>query len=96
MLRTPPKPAKAVSLASVVSTYLVGLRTALTTDAEYARTLLEKLIGKVTLHREGQVLIAEVRGNLVGVLGGEKVCGLYGAGRGISYLASWPAVAFAV
>ena len=79
-LRTPPPPAKPVSLAAVVSTYLADLRAVLTTDVEYARILLEKLIGRVTLRRDGRDLVAETRGNLIGILGGELVCGLYGAG----------------
>lgn len=83
-LRTPPpKPVKSVSLASVVAMYLSDLRRTMSTDVPYARTLLEKLVGKITLRRDGRDLVAEVRGNLVALLGGEAVCGFYGAGRGI-------------
>ena len=49
----------------------------------YARTLLEKLVGKVTLHQDGLDLVAEVRGNLVRILGEEDLCSRYGAGKGI-------------
>ena len=52
--------------------------------------LLRKLVGKVTLHQEGADLVAEVRGNLIGILGERDLCGDYGAGRGISYLPHWP------
>jgi hypothetical protein len=72
-----------VALDSVVQTYLGDLRATLGTDVEAARMLLGKLIGKVTLHQEGQDLAAEVRGNLVGILGEGDLCGRYGAGRGI-------------
>jgi site-specific DNA recombinase len=82
-LRMPPKAVKAVSLASVIATYLNDLQRTMTTDIAYARTLLEKLVGKITLRRDGSDLVAEVRGNLVGILGAETVCGFYGAGRGI-------------
>jgi hypothetical protein len=71
-----------VTLASVVQTYLGDLRAAPEIDVEAARLLLGKLIGKVTLHQENQDLVAEVSGNLVGILGNEAVCGRYGAGRG--------------
>jgi len=75
-----------VALASLVQGYLGDLRAALGTNVAYARTLLEKLLGKVTLHQEGQDLVAEVKGNLVGILGEEALCGFYSAGRGISSL----------
>jgi hypothetical protein len=95
-LRTPPKRSTPVALASVVQTYLGDLRAALGTDVEAARMLLGTLIGKVTLHQEGEDLVAEVSGNLVGILGKEASCGWYGAGRGISYLPQWPPLALAV
>ncbi len=81
----PPKPVKAVSLAGVIAMYLSDLQRTMTTDIAYARTLLEKLVGKITLRRDGSDLVAEVRGNLVEILGAETVCGFYGAGRGILF-----------
>jgi len=75
-----------VALASLVQGYLGDLRAALGTNVAYARTLLEKLLGKVTLHQEGQDLVAEVRGNLIGILGEVDLCGKYDAGRGIQAL----------
>jgi hypothetical protein len=95
-LRTPPKLPTPVALASLVQGYLGDLRAALGTNGAYARTLLEKLLGKVTLHQEGHDLVAEVKGNLVGIVGEEALCGFYGAGRGISSLAYWPTTTGAV
>ena len=53
------------------------------TDVEPARMLLGKLIGKVTLRQDGSDLVAEVRGNLIEILGEAALCGRYSAGRGI-------------
>jgi hypothetical protein len=85
-LRTPAKPVKAVSLAGAIATYLSDLQRTMTTDIAYARTLLEKLVRKISLRRDGSDLVAGVRGNLVGILGAETVCGFHGAGRGIPSL----------
>ena len=89
-LRTPPKRTAPMALDSIVQTYLGDLRATLGTDVEAARLLLQKLIGKVTLRQDGPDLVAEVKGNLVEILGEEALCGRYGAGRGISYLPHWP------
>lgn len=56
-----------------------------------ARNLFSRLLGDVILRLDAQGLLAEVRGNLGLLL--EDVPSI-GAGRGISDLASWPAVPF--
>jgi hypothetical protein len=53
-----------VVLPSVVEGYLKDLRGSLGRDPERARELLAKLLGPITLRREGNKLVAEVRGNL--------------------------------
>ncbi len=74
----PPARAKVVALSHVVATYLDDFRGK---DTDRARGLLAKLIGHITLRRRDDRLVAEVRGNLPGLLGLEGVCGKYGAGR---------------
>ncbi len=44
------------------------LKGSLGRDTERARSLLAKLIGQVTLRRDGQRLVAELQGNLSGLL----------------------------
>ncbi len=79
----PPASAKVVALPHVVAAYLDDFRGTLGKDTDQARALLAKLIGHVTLRRRDDRLVAEVRGNLPGLLGLEDVCGKDGAGRGI-------------
>jgi len=70
-------------LPSVVEGYLKDLRGSLGRDPERARGLLAKLLGPITLRRDGDKLVAEMRGNLPALL--ELDEGLYNrdAGRGI-------------
>jgi DNA invertase Pin-like site-specific DNA recombinase len=81
-----PRPA---SLLSVIEDYLCQLRQTMNNDQEHARGLLAKLIGPVTLRRQGTHLVAEVQGNLEGLLGlddpreANPGGGNRGAGRGI-------------
>jgi hypothetical protein len=85
----PTEPRGRISLPSVVEGYLRQLRETMGTDVERARALLAKLIGPVTLRRQGQHLVAETQGNLEGLLGLDDSCevsfcgGNRGAGRGI-------------
>ena len=70
--------------SSSINRYLEDLRGALETDSDRARRLLVKMLGKVTLHRDGARLLADVKGNLRGLLDvDEEVFGRAGAGRGI-------------
>ncbi|HEV2357092.1 MAG TPA: recombinase family protein [bacterium] len=85
----PTKPPRLVSPPSAVESYLRQLRETMGTDAERARRLLAKLIGPVTLRRDGTHLVAEVQGNLEALLGLDDPAtaslygGNHGAGRGI-------------
>jgi hypothetical protein len=51
-------------LPSVVEGYFKDLKGSLGCDPERARELLAKLLGPITLRRDGDKLIAEMRGNL--------------------------------
>ena len=77
-------PAKIQPPSPSIRRYLEDLRGALGTDTDRARRLLAKMLGKVTLHRDGTRLIADVKGNLPVLLDvDEEVFGRAGAGRGI-------------
>ncbi|HET9001169.1 MAG TPA: hypothetical protein VFP86_16140 [bacterium] len=78
-----PKRRKVVYLPGVVEACLRDLKGTVDTDPDYARGLLAKLVGDITLRRKGDHLWAETRGNLAGIveLAAEVVNG--GAGRGI-------------
>lgn len=77
-------PAKIPTPSSSISRYLEDLRGALETDTDRARRLLSKMLGKVILRRDGARLLAEVKGDLLGLLDvDEEVFGRAGAGRGI-------------
>jgi predicted S18 family serine protease len=67
--------------ATEVEGYLKDLRGSLNRDPERARDLLAKLLGPITLRREGGKLIAEMKGNLPALLrmDGEA---LYNGGSG--------------
>jgi site-specific DNA recombinase len=77
-------PAKIQRPSASIGRYLEDLRGALETDTERARRLLAKMLGKVRLRRDGIRLLAEIKGNLSGLLDvDEEVFGRAGAGRGI-------------
>jgi len=81
------QPAPVVSVMSVVKRYLRNLRATLETNVDQARRLLALAVGKTVLVREGRLLVAEITGNLAGVLTLEhSMFGSVGAGRGISSL----------
>jgi hypothetical protein len=61
-------------------------------DTERARSLLAKLVGPITLRRDGARLIAELRGNLPALVELEDKLYNRGAGRGIRELATWPPI----
>ncbi len=67
-LQAPVAKSKIAVLPSLVELYLTDLKRSLGRDTERARSLLAKLIGQVTLRRDGQRLVAEVQGNLSGLL----------------------------
>ena len=73
---------KVTFLPSVVELYLRDLKGTLGKDTDKARGLLAKMIGHVTLRRNGDHLVAELRGNLNGLLNLDD-CDNSGAGRGI-------------
>ncbi len=81
-LQAPPPKSKVTFLPSVVETYLKDLRGTLSRDTDKARSLLAKMVGQVTLRRSGDHLVAELRGNLNGLLDLDD-CDNSGAGRGI-------------
>ena len=66
-LQTPGRP-KVVLLPHVVEKYLKDLKGTLGRDPDRARQLLATLLGPIVLHREGDHMMAEVRGNLRGLL----------------------------
>ncbi len=77
-------PTRIAPPSSAINRYLEDLRGALETDPDRARRLLAKMLGKVTLRRDGARLLADVKGNLPGLLElDEEVFGRAGAGRGI-------------
>ena len=51
-------------LPSMVKKYLGELRITLNRNPEQARELLAKLLGPIALRREGDRLVAELKGNL--------------------------------
>jgi hypothetical protein len=59
---------KVVYLPGVVDACLRDLKGSLEEDPDYARDLLAKLLGDITLRREGKRLYADIRGNLPGLL----------------------------
>jgi len=49
------------------------------------------MLDKVTLRRDGARLLADIKGNLLGLLDvDDESFGRTGAGRGILYLPHWP------
>lgn len=76
-------------LPSVVEACLRDLKATFETDPDHARALLGRLIGQITLRREGTRLIADLQGDLAGllemVLEMEDQVGKPGAGRGILF-----------
>lgn len=77
-----PRPQKLVALPTVIEGYLQDLRETLDSDTDRARVLLRKLVGKVVLRRDGERLIADLMGNLPGLLNlDEREFGNPGAGR---------------
>ncbi|HKV45403.1 MAG TPA: hypothetical protein VJT32_12150 [bacterium] len=67
-LVTPLAQRKVVHLPSIVDACLRDLKGSLETDPDAAQALLARLIGPITLRREGRRLMAETRGNLLGLL----------------------------
>jgi hypothetical protein len=82
VLHSPPPKSKVTFLPSVVEMYLRDFKGTLGKDTDKARGLLAKMIGHVTLRRHGDHLVAELRGNLTGLLDLDD-CDNSGAGRGI-------------
>lgn len=82
-LQAPFIKSKVAVLPSVVERYLVDLRGTLGRDTDRARSLLAKMVGQITLKRDGDRLIAELRGNLPALLELDEGLDNPGAGRGI-------------
>ena len=73
-------PAKTQLPSSSIGRYLEDLRGALKTDTGHARRLLAKMLGKAILGRDGPRLLADIKGNLLGLLDmDEKMFGIAGA-----------------
>ena len=84
-------PAKIEPPSISIGRYLEDLRGALETKTDRARRLLAKMLGKVTLRRDGTRLLADVKGDLPSLLDvDEEVFGRAGAGRGIQALSVAP------
>ena len=78
------QPAPVVSVRSVIERYLRDLRATLEMNVDQARRLLALAVDKIVLVREGRLLVAEITGNLAGVLTlDHSMFGSVGAGRGI-------------
>ena len=74
-------PAKIQLPSSSIGRYLEDLRGALETDTGHARRLLAKMLGKAILGRDGPRLLADIKGNLLGLLDmDEEMFGIAGAG----------------
>lgn len=85
-LRAPPlEPPALPPLKEAVEGYLQNLRETMATDVTAAREMLAQGIGTITLRPAGGQLVAEMRGNLVGLLGLTNGAAYAndGAGRGI-------------
>jgi hypothetical protein len=74
---------EAPSVCQAVKSYLGDLKGTLDRDTDHARMLLERLVGKIILRRDGNHLVAEFAANLPGILDLEDF-GEYGAGRASS------------
>lgn len=81
----PLEPPALPPLSESVESYLQNLRQTMATDVTAAREMLAQGIGTITLRPAGGRLVAEMRGNLVGLLGlaNGAVYANDGAGRGI-------------
>jgi hypothetical protein len=86
-LESPATRSKVAILPSVVEMYLRDLRGSLGRDTDHARSLLAKLIGHVTLRRDSERLVAELRGNLPALLELDEALDNPGAGSPTSSLA---------
>ena len=67
-LAVPVEKPKVVYLPGVVEAYACDLKGSLETDPDEARRLLGKLLGRITLRRDGEHLKAEFQGHLRGLL----------------------------
>ncbi|HLY21141.1 MAG TPA: recombinase family protein [bacterium] len=67
-LAIPEEKPKVVYLPSVVEAFARDLKGSLETDPDEARRLLGKLLGRITLRRDGEHLKAEFQGHLRGLL----------------------------
>ena len=86
-------PTKIQPPSSSINRYLEDLRGALETDTDRARRLLAKMLGKVTLRRDGARLLADVKGNLPGLLDvDEEVFGKAGAESPVRLFPTTPAL----
>lgn len=77
------QPVPAPSVSSAVDRYLRDLRGTLETNVDAARRMLALAVEKIVLVRDGPRLMAEVRGNMVGLLEISGCVSSVGAGRGI-------------
>ncbi len=68
ILKAPAVQSKVAVLPSLVEMYLNDLKGSLRRDTEGARGLQAKLVGQITLKRDGDRLVAELRGNLPAIL----------------------------
>ena len=83
-VKTPSKRVVAL-LPGAVSARLQELQRLIGKDNDRARAVLAQLLGQITLRRDGKRLLAELRGNLPGILNLDHY-DKGGAGRGISSL----------
>lgn len=79
----PARSQKVTALPSTVEAYLKDLKGTLGRDTDRARGLLARLVGRIALRRMGDRLVAEMAGNLPGLINLDGCLGKDGAGRGI-------------
>ncbi len=73
-------PERQLPFSSTGVGYLKDLRGSLNRNPEGARELLAKLLGPITLRREGDKLVAELKGNLHALLEMDRGEALYNCG----------------
>ncbi len=63
-----PQNGRVVALREIVIIYLAALKASLKTDMDAARALVARLVGPIAVKKVDGHLVAEVRGNLLGIL----------------------------
>lgn len=89
-LQAPAQKSKIAYLPGVVEACLRDLKGTFDTDPDHPRTLVTKLVGKITLRKKDGRLWAEMQGNLGGLLEVDEQVGNGGAGSPLLTLPNTP------